>query len=67
MKLSASRTVTRPRPKSSRNAFSPLNVLSANVMWPLAVVPYTLILLAASLIPGHSSAVAKALRAKRDA
>ena len=44
-----------------KSAFSPLNILTANVMWPLAVVPYTLIMLTVSLIPGHSASVRKAL------
>ena len=44
-----------------KSAFSPLGVLSANLMWPLAVVPYTIILITATLIPGHSASVRKAL------
>jgi hypothetical protein len=35
-------------------AFAPMGILTANLMWPLAVLPYTLIMLGASTIPGHS-------------
>ena len=42
-----------------RNAIAPLNILSANIMWPLAVCPYTLILLVGSMIPGHSTSIRK--------
>ena len=42
-----------------KNAFNPVSILTANVMWPLAVVPYTGILLAATLVPGQSTSVAR--------
>jgi hypothetical protein len=40
-----------------KDTLSPLHILSANLMWLLAVLPYNLGLMIASTIPGHSRAV----------
>ena len=45
------------RKKVLEDTFSPLHILSANLMWLLAVLPYNLGLMIASTIPGHSRSV----------
>lgn len=42
-----------------RDTFSPVKILLANLMWILAVLPYSLVLLVATTIPGHSRSVRK--------
>lgn len=37
-----------------KDTFSPLHILAANLMWPLAIVPYNLGVMIATTIPGHS-------------
>lgn len=55
------------RRKLLKNAFKPLNILSANIMWPLAVCPYTVILLVNSFIPGHSASIRKLIEERNAA
>jgi len=45
------------RKRVLKDTFSPLHILSANLMWLLAVLPYNLGLMIASTIPGHSRSV----------
>lgn len=40
-----------------KDTFSPVNILLANLMWVLAVLPYSLALVVASTVPGHSRTV----------
>ena len=43
-----------------KDTFSPVKILLANLMWILAVLPYSLILMIVSTIPGHSKSIRKA-------
>jgi len=47
-----------------KDTLSPLHILSANLMWLLAVLPYNLGLMIASTIPGHSRAVLELIERK---
>ena len=54
-------------PKCMRNmvlkdTFSPLNILAANLMWIVVVLPYCLVLMVLSTVPGHSACVKRRLR-----
>ena len=44
-----------------KDTFSPVNILLANLMWVLAVLPYSLALVIASTIPGHSRSIREML------
>lgn len=48
------------RRKLLKDTFSPVKILLANLMWLLAVLPYNLVLMVVSMIPGHSASVKKA-------
>jgi len=48
-----------------KDTFTPTNILMANLMWILVVLPYSLAVCAASMIPGHSKAVKNVLRSGR--
>lgn len=52
------------RKRVLKDTFSPLHILSANLMWLLAVLPYNLGLMIASTIPGHSRAVVELIERK---
>ena len=45
-----------------KDTFSPVNILLANLMWLLVVLPYSLALLIASTIPGHSRSVIQSIQ-----
>jgi len=45
------------RRKLFSNVFSPLNILSANLLWFVLIVPYNLVLFIASMTRGHSKSV----------
>ena len=45
------------RQKLLRNVFSPLNILSANLLWFVLIIPYNLVLFIASMTRGHSKSV----------
>ena len=53
------------RKKLLENVFSPLNILSANLLWLIVVLPYNLVLFIASTTRGHSKSVRKRLGASR--
>lgn len=44
-----------------RDTFKPLNILLANLMWILVVLPYCLGIMLVSRIPGHSAIIRKQL------
>jgi tetratricopeptide (TPR) repeat protein len=53
------------RKKLLENVFSPLNILSANLLWLILVLPYNLVLFIASTTRGHSQGVRKMLGASQ--
>ena len=46
-----------------KDTFSLKSIVLANLMWLLVVLPYALVLVLLSMIPGHSNSVLRALRA----